>query len=343
MSGDQSAPVPAPMPGDLEQEKLLLERDKLALERERLELEQRRFAADRRRRLSPWLAALAAVITVVTGFLTYLGTEDARQRERFEALVQDLTSRDDKVDPARRVAAATALPTYYSMSSWRRPSDRPFRYEVINLIAVSLKLRDPEAAWAGAVDVDAKRRKERIPGSVKDVPKESRTDYTFYQTLGEAIKAIGSSAPDAFRGANMGAGCLSYMELSGARLGGANLSWANLTCAILWDADLCDAILWHADLRQADLANADLTRADLREGDLADADLTAAELTSADLTGAHNLNEATFSVRTVLPDGTKWKPGTDLSRFIRPTADVKSSARPSPARRVAPRNPATRP
>lgn len=399
MAGDQSAPVTSPGTpgeGDLEREKLALEREKLILGKDQLQLDQQRFAVERRRNLTPWLAALAAATTVITGFLTYLGTEDARQRERFESLVQALTSRDDKVDPARRVGAASALPAYYSMTSWRRYRDYPFRYEVVNLIAVSYKLRSAEAGLAGAAEAS----RGPIPKLLEGVKPESRTDYVFYQTLAEAVKTIGASDPSAFTAVNVHEGCLNNLGFSGAKLhgvvltlahlsadfSGADLSQARLNGADLTDADLRDADLRDAHLgwylmdrlvgatilRDADLTHVDLTRASLYGAQLQDANLSDASLAGADLNGAsltrarliradltgadlswytagnyiaptyldgadlagadltganllyvEGLETATFTRETVLPDGTKWKPGTDLSRFTRPEPDGK--------------------
>ena len=106
-------------------------------------------------------------------------------------------------------------------------------------------------------------------------------------------------------------------NLEGADLERANLSWANLS----W-ADLCVANLLRASLRGANLCVANLFRAslygaDLRGANLSGADLREAILCEANLFGA-DLSEVRFSQKTILPDGTKWMPDTDMARFTDP-------------------------
>ena len=52
----------------------------------------------------------------------------------------------------------------------------------------------------------------------------------------------------------------------------------------------------------------------LQEADLRGANLQEANLWGANLQGA-DLGGATFDENTMLPDGTKWTPGTDMGRF----------------------------
>jgi uncharacterized protein YjbI with pentapeptide repeats len=126
-------------------------------------------------------------------------------------------------------------------------------------------------------------------------------------------------------------------DLEGARLAGANLCRAHLTLANLNRADLCEAKLhrailigthlYGAELRYADLSMATLTGASLQDTRLDGANLYKAKLDKAKLQGANlveaNLREAVlpidgFDSSTILPDGSAWTPGTDVSRFTAP-------------------------
>jgi hypothetical protein len=119
----------------------------------------------------------------------------------------------------------------------------------------------------------------------------------------------------------------------------ADLEGANLQRALLSEADLTNADLMNADLRGtqlnyiqfdgATLANANLNGADLQYAGLQgaslyDAELDGAHLDYADLRGCcllyanllrATLNSARFDETTILPDGEKWTPMTDLRRF----------------------------
>ena len=78
----------------------------------------------------------------------------------------------------------------------------------------------------------------------------------------------------------------------------------NLQEADLRGANLQEAILWLANLQEANL----------RVANLQEANLWGTNLWGANLQGA-DLGGATFDENTMLPDGTKWTPGTDMARF----------------------------
>jgi uncharacterized protein YjbI with pentapeptide repeats len=129
------------------------------------------------------------------------------------------------------------------------------------------------------------------------------------------------------RGARLWDADLQEAEIPHADLQEAKLWRANLRGTGLWHANLAnaymhDAFLVGAKLQHADLSGADLQDANLENADLYTADLEGACLQGANLKGAHlhdaNLKAVRFDEDTVLPDGTRWKAGTDLSRFIHP-------------------------
>ena len=111
---------------------------------------------------------------------------------------------------------------------------------------------------------------------------------------------------------------LTNSDLRNTNLTGAKLMHARLTGAKLWNT-----ILISADLSYANLSNAELWNAKLRSADLSNANLTSANLHMADLTGAiligANLHDAHYTDYTILPDGTRWKQGTYMTRFTHPS------------------------
>jgi hypothetical protein len=111
-------------------------------------------------------------------------------------------------------------------------------------------------------------------------------------------------------------------NLQDANLGNANLqktglSGANVQKAILNAANLREARLQRANVREANLSMANLYGASLEEANLSMANLYGANLEEANLKGA-NLEGAHFSEGKRLPDGTSWRPETDMARFTDP-------------------------
>lgn len=116
------------------------------------------------------------------------------------------------------------------------------------------------------------------------------------------------------RNANL-AGCyLGATNLEGADLQNAVLRDGNLREVRLPEANLSGADLQRAHMAAANLRGAILTRANLRSANLWRAKLQNADLTDADLSGA-NLDYAEFDTETILPDGSNWMPGMDITRF----------------------------
>ncbi len=441
-----------------EREKLELDRQRLESEenreQEKLELDRQRLAREERRDRYTLFAALGAAITVLTGFLTFLASQNARLRERFRSDVNALTSLEADVDPARRVAAALSLPSYYRTRSWLPLWHCPFATEVVNLIGVCFKLRGAESGTGGSskpsdVNPQNESREETQPGSAQPEDDAAQAKQrVFYDALASAVQDISRSRPGLLRrlrgralaalhtsprgrrpfdgvdivgadlreaflsGANLSGAHLGDANLSGAHLWRANLNWtylssanlsganlrdadlssahlgdANLSGAHLGDANLSGANLWRANLSLANLSgadfshaglfSADLSRAYLAEANLSRAGLSSANLSGANLSGAHlgdadliranlsgadlskanlsgaslfgadlrgadlrgasllgaaNLEEATFSEDTLLPDGTKWRPGVDLAQFTDPDtgASRADDEQPSP-------------
>jgi uncharacterized protein YjbI with pentapeptide repeats len=113
--------------------------------------------------------------------------------------------------------------------------------------------------------------------------------------------------PDQFRDAE-----LKRADLSGAQLRGSDWSCATLQKANLSTANLREANMQGADLRMTNLRGANLQGANLRLVGLKGANLVGANLAGASMWDA-KLDES-----TTLPDGTKWLPGTELTRFTDP-------------------------
>ena len=107
---------------------------------------------------------------------------------------------------------------------------------------------------------------------------------------------------------------LADVDLHGAALFMAELSGVVFDMTDLRGANLFMANLYEARMRRTILLGASLIEADLQHADLRLADLRDANLHGANLTGA-NLEWVQFNARTVLPNGTTWHEGTDLSVF----------------------------
>lgn len=154
----------------------------------------------------------------------------------------------------------------------------------------------------------------------------------------EELRRYGWLTDGSLRGADLSGANLCGADLRGANLRGVNLlqaklKKANLSNAYLKDADLFDANLEKAKLidahlQKAFLINANLQKANLLGACLKDGHLTSANLEEANLCGANlqgadlqkailkgaNLTGARFD-GAVLPDGTDWIPGIDITRF----------------------------
>lgn len=106
---------------------------------------------------------------------------------------------------------------------------------------------------------------------------------------------------------------LSRANLCNANLAGSILRNVNLTDATLADIELERSDLAYSNLGRAKFENASLVKANMSYTDLNETDFTGADLTCADFTGAKF-----YPLSTVLPDGTYWEEGTDLTRFTGP-------------------------
>jgi len=119
------------------------------------------------------------------------------------------------------------------------------------------------------------------------------------------------------KGAKLTGANLKGADLVNANLGGAELWVSNLKRAKLTGANLKGATLMGANLEGVTLMGANLGGATLTDANLKGAKLGQANLKGANLTGA-NLQDTTLYTSTTLPDGTKWTPDTDMTRFTDP-------------------------
>lgn len=118
-------------------------------------------------------------------------------------------------------------------------------------------------------------------------------------------------------GANLQGAELYHADLQGASLSGANLHDAQLVLVDLRGAKLSGADMGMAILLRTNLQDAILMRVDLLNAGLVSPKLQNADLREADLHSA-TLMEVEYSEDTVLPDGRKWTPETDMARFTDP-------------------------
>lgn len=151
-------------------------------------------------------------------------------------------------------------------------------------------------------------------------------DDTFWQNdydISYIERFTNPQHPQYWRGFGLREANLARHDYAGANLHGADLFGANLWYANLAGADLENAILIRGRLRHANLAGANLARAELDDADLRQANLTGASLRGADMQRV-NLEEAQTEgaditgarlVGAVLPDGERYQPGDDLTRY----------------------------
>jgi len=128
----------------------------------------------------------------------------------------------------------------------------------------------------------------------------------------EELRRHGWLTDGSLRGAFLPQADLQRAYLSGADFQRANLAGTKLQGAHLSGVNLQGAWLEGTNLQKAGLFDANLQRAWL-EG----TDLRGALLTWANLQGAHSWG-VLLDESTILPDETKWTPGTDMARFTDP-------------------------
>lgn len=103
-------------------------------------------------------------------------------------------------------------------------------------------------------------------------------------------------------------------SLHSARFEYADLRRANLRDANLFNAGFQHAFLDDASLYEANLQRAKFFGCSLERTILTGANLQGANLKEASLAEA-TLSRAIFNEQTTLPDGSKWTPSTDLTKF----------------------------
>ncbi len=112
---------------------------------------------------------------------------------------------------------------------------------------------------------------------------------------------------------------LTDARLTNVTLSGLDMQRSKLKGVDFSESKLAGADLSASDLRETDFTLADLSGANLNEASLDQADMSGTRLEGAYLVGAvlkgANLEGAVFSGETVLPDGSKWTRGRDLSEF----------------------------
>jgi hypothetical protein len=200
---------------------------------------------------------------------------------------------------------------------------------VLTYLLLELVIGRREESEAKKEERETKRANliAQMGSSVKDVAIMAAEEMKRHSWLSD-----GSLRGAQLAGANLSKADLIEANLQGADVHGANLQGtflfaanlqgADLITANLQGADLVRANLQGVDLFMANLQGANLSNANLREAVLGGTDLQGAGLDGTDLQGANliraNLQGATLNENTILPDGTKWTPDTDMARFTDP-------------------------
>jgi uncharacterized protein YjbI with pentapeptide repeats len=173
-----------------------------------------------------------------------------------------------------------------------------------------------------AVEQDRTQLMRQLGSNVNEVARRSA----------EELRARGWLTDGTLQGTDLRVANLDDAKLWDADLQGVNLQWAklkkaNLNGAVLAGANLTQANLQGARLRGADARGANLFEAklyrvdfhetQLREADMRGAHLEGASLANADLRDA-KFDNAVFDELSILPDGSAWTEGADLTRFTHP-------------------------
>ena len=330
-----------------------VEERKLELEGRRVRADEQRIHIERARNRLFALGGLGTLVTVLIAVATFLSSLDAQRDARFEETVRWLTSEEEGVDPARRMAAAHALVRYYSAKHALTPWKYAYRGEIVNLLGALFK-----------------RRVARYLDSSATEPRE---ETILYEALARTVVEIGEQNHMAFEGVDFMRTDLRDLDLTGAHLAGVNLTEAHLERTGLREADLEGAAsqsahfegadlerahfegahlgaahfegahLWVAHFEGANLfavhfegANlssahfqgasligaqfegANLSSAHFQGADLYFADFAGADLGRAQFEGAKRIEAASFDQETRLPNGEHWTPDTDMTQFTEP-------------------------
>jgi uncharacterized protein YjbI with pentapeptide repeats len=229
-----------------------------------------------------------------------------------ELLLKEALRASQPGDEVRIVARTRILTILRGLEQKRKGSVVKFLGEAG---LITKKETEPIVSLSGADLTHAHLREAHLTGA--DL---TRADLT-------GVDLTGANLTEAdLKGATLTGVSLKGADLTHAQLIRATPIGANLTHADLRGADLTRANLTQADLTGTNLTMADLTMADLRGADLTEADLTGATLIWANLTKANligadltkaNLTRAKLK-EAILPDGTPWTEGTDISQFTNP-------------------------
>ncbi len=151
-----------------------------------------------------------------------------------------------------------------------------------------------------------KQEKERL------IRQMSSTERGLALQAVEELKALG-----AIKDGSLARADLEEANLEGARLGHADLEGARMDFSNLSEVYLYFANLEGADMSGVDMRKAVLIGANLHRADMIAVKFQGALLSEADLSEAI-IDKAEFDENTLLPDGSKWTPDTDMRRFTDP-------------------------
>jgi len=169
----------------------------------------------------------------------------------------------------------------------------------------------------------------KLGSKVNEVSRQAAEDLRARRWLSDGslqeidLRAANLENADLYRADLQGAN-FQFAMLKNASLKKANLVGADFSRTKAWGAKCYKADLRAANFTDSRLYRADFTSADLQQADFTDAVLEGANLTEANLRGAVFVNtvfltdKASPETVTLLPDGSKWTPNSDMSRFTDP-------------------------
>lgn len=174
-----------------------------------------------------------------------------------------------------------------------------------NLQRVILTGANLRGAWLVGADLREAVMRYEARGEIIEAELDEETklpDGSLWTPETDMICFTDPSRPDFWQGYSLSHEDLRNRDFRQANIQGAYLEYANLQETNLREANLQGAVLHGANLKGADLLLANLQGASLREVDLQEA----------------NLTEAKLDEKTTLPDGSRWRPDTDMCSFTDP-------------------------
>ncbi|MEM8828456.1 MAG: pentapeptide repeat-containing protein [Cyanobacteria bacterium P01_G01_bin.19] len=226
-----------------------------------------------------------AVLTVITGLITFWWEENQRRNEfiienwRILAEASQAAQSKSLLSPAQNTVVGASLEQLNREYPGITPLFAKIPYTDVPFLNLGGAWKLVESTW--------KREKTYYHNGKNNICEEKLKIQLFYPRW-DRVSLANIKLPENIQLDEIG---LCNADLSGATLNNITLNRALLAQAELFEATLVKTELKDSDLRKSSLILADLSGADLSGADLSGANLSKANLKGADLSGA-NLSKA---------------------------------------------------